>query len=112
MPEHILVFTAVDSSADQAMVHLLAGLEDEAYEIGEQRTLLQHFSPGSCRNLHNSDDEENEPQIEKEEMELSLLMSQRWDSNINDASEKRRYILYLLIILESSNFWSLTYPYF
>ncbi|XP_060094185.1 DNA polymerase zeta catalytic subunit [Heteronotia binoei] len=80
----------MDGSADQAMVRLLDGLEDEGYEIGEQRTLLQHFSPGSCRNLHNSDDEENEPQIEKEEMELSLLMSQRWDSNINDASEKRR----------------------
>ncbi|XP_015276270.1 PREDICTED: DNA polymerase zeta catalytic subunit-like [Gekko japonicus] len=82
----------MDGSADQAMVHLLAGLEDEGYEIGEQRTLFQHFSPGSCRNLHNSDDEENEPQIEKEEMELSLLMSQRWDSNINDVSEKRRSV--------------------
>ncbi|XP_048348598.1 DNA polymerase zeta catalytic subunit [Sphaerodactylus townsendi] len=82
----------MDSSADQAMMHLLAGLEDEGYEIGEQRTLLQKFSPGSCRNLHNSDDEENEPQIEKEEMELSLLMSQRWDNNISDASEKRRSV--------------------
>ncbi|XP_077158008.1 DNA polymerase zeta catalytic subunit isoform X2 [Paroedura picta] len=82
----------MDGSADQAMVHLLAGLEDEGYEIREQRTLLQHFSPGSCRNLYNSDDEEIEPQIEKEEMELSLLMSQRWDSNINDASEKRRSV--------------------
>ncbi|XP_054832300.1 DNA polymerase zeta catalytic subunit [Eublepharis macularius] len=82
----------MDSSADHAMMHLLADLEDEGYEVGEQRTLFQHFSPGSCRNPHNSDDEENEPQIEKEEMELSLLMSQRWDSNINDASEKIRSV--------------------
>lgn len=94
------MFTAVDSGADQAMVHLLAGLEDENYGTGEQRTLLQHLSPGSCRNLHNSDDEENEPQIEKEEMELSFLMSQRWDTNVNDTSENRRYILYLFSYVE------------
>ncbi|XP_061479614.1 DNA polymerase zeta catalytic subunit [Rhineura floridana] len=80
----------MDSSADQAMIHLLAGLEDDGYEIGGQSP--QHFSSGRCRNPQNSDDEENEPQIEKEEMELSLLMSQRWDSNPNDMNSKRRSV--------------------
>nr|XP_020660991.1 DNA polymerase zeta catalytic subunit [Pogona vitticeps] len=80
----------IDSSADQAMVHLLAGLEDDEYDIEEQRRLSQHFSSGSCQNPQNSDDEENEPHIEKEEMELSLLMSQRWDSHPNVIAEKRR----------------------
>ncbi|XP_053237663.1 DNA polymerase zeta catalytic subunit [Podarcis raffonei] len=80
----------MDSSADQAMIHLLAGLEDDGYAIGGHGTLSQHFSSGSCRNPQNSDDEENEPQIEKEEMELSLLMSQRWDSSPNDVNAKRR----------------------
>lgn len=89
------VFPAVDNTADQAMVHLLAGLEDDGYDIGRQRTLSQHLSSGSCRNPQNSDDEENEPQIEKEEMELSLLMSQRWDSSPNDITEKRRYSMFV-----------------
>ncbi|KAJ6660281.1 hypothetical protein lerEdw1_017981 [Lerista edwardsae] len=82
----------VDNSADQAMVHLLAGLEEDEYEIGRQNTLSQHFSSGICKNSQNSDDEENEPQIEKEDIELSLLMSQRWDSNTNDANAKRRSV--------------------
>lgn len=88
-------FATVDSSADQAMIHLLAGLEDDEFEIGQQNTLSQHFSSGICKNSQNSDDEENEPQIEKEDIELSLLMSQRWDSNTKDASAKRRYVLCL-----------------
>uniref|UniRef100_A0A8D2JBW4 DNA polymerase zeta catalytic subunit n=1 Tax=Varanus komodoensis TaxID=61221 RepID=A0A8D2JBW4_VARKO len=82
----------LDNSTDQAMIQLLAGLEDDEYEIGGQNTLLQEFSSGNCRNPQNSDDEENEPQIEKEEMELSLLMSQRWDSSPNDDNVKRRSV--------------------
>ncbi|XP_060609160.2 DNA polymerase zeta catalytic subunit [Anolis sagrei] len=81
----------MDNSVDQAMVHLLAGLEDDGYENGRPNT-LSHFSSGSCQNPQNSDDEENEPQIEKEELELSLLMSQRWDNSPNDVSGKRRSV--------------------
>lgn len=95
MSEFVFLFLSVDSSADQAMIHLLAGLEDDGYAIGGHGTLSQHFSSGSCRNPQNSDDEENEPQIEKEEMELSLLMSQRWDSSPNDVNAKRRYLLFV-----------------
>uniref|UniRef100_A0A8C8SKD4 DNA polymerase zeta catalytic subunit n=1 Tax=Pelusios castaneus TaxID=367368 RepID=A0A8C8SKD4_9SAUR len=80
----------IDNSSDQAMIHLLAGLEDDGYQMGGHRTLSQNHSLGSYRNLQNSDDEENEPQIEKEEMELSLLMSQRWDSSIEDPEAKKR----------------------
>lgn len=82
----------MDSSSDQAMINLLAGLEDDGYQMGGHRTLSQNNSLGSYRNLQNSDDEENEPQIEKEEMELSLLMSQRWDSTIEEHGAKRRYV--------------------
>ncbi|XP_007426650.1 DNA polymerase zeta catalytic subunit isoform X1 [Python bivittatus] len=82
----------MNDSADQAMIHLLAGLEDDGYEIVQQNTLSQHYSSGNYRNLQNSDDEENEPQIEKEEMELSLLMSQQWDSSSNDVNAKRRSV--------------------
>uniref|UniRef100_A0A674KB15 DNA polymerase zeta catalytic subunit n=1 Tax=Terrapene triunguis TaxID=2587831 RepID=A0A674KB15_9SAUR len=82
----------MDSSSDQAMIHLLAGLEDDGYQMGGHRMLSQNHSLGSYRNLQNSDDEENEPQIEKEEMELSLLMSQRWDSSNEEHGEKRRSV--------------------
>ncbi|KAM4902870.1 DNA polymerase zeta catalytic subunit [Sylvia borin] len=78
------------SSADEAMIDLLAGLENDGYQMGHQKTLSHHRSLGSCRNSQNSDDEENEPQREKEEMELSLLMSQRWDSSVEEPGQKRR----------------------
>uniref|UniRef100_A0A8C5JPK4 DNA polymerase zeta catalytic subunit n=1 Tax=Junco hyemalis TaxID=40217 RepID=A0A8C5JPK4_JUNHY len=78
------------SSADEAMIDLLAGLESDGYQMGHQKTLSHHRSLGSWRNSQNSDDEENEPQCEKEEMELSLLMSQRWDSSMEEPGQKRR----------------------
>lgn len=89
---HVWTFSAVDTSADQAMIHLLAGLEDDGYQMRGHRTLPHHHSLGNFRNSQNSDDEENEPQVEKEEIELSLLMSQRWDSSIEEPGAKRRYI--------------------
>ncbi|KGL78713.1 DNA polymerase zeta catalytic subunit, partial [Tinamus guttatus] len=79
-----------DSSADEALIDLLAGLESDGYQMGNHRTGSHHRSLGSCRNSQNSDDEENEPQCEKEEMELSLLMSQPWDSSIEEPGPKRR----------------------
>lgn len=92
-------FSAVSSSADEAMIDLLAGLENDGYQMGHHKTLSHHHSVGSFRNSQNSDDEENEPQCEKEEMELSLLMSQRWDSSIEEPGTKRRYIRDLLLLI-------------
>ncbi|XP_074752271.1 DNA polymerase zeta catalytic subunit [Athene noctua] len=80
----------MDSSADEAMIDLLAGLENDGYQMGHHKALSHHRSLGGCRNSQNSDDEENEPQYEKEDMELSLLMSQRWDSSIEEPGPKRR----------------------
>ncbi|KAM9316643.1 DNA polymerase zeta catalytic subunit [Gastrophryne carolinensis] len=79
------------SSQDQAMVKLLAGLEDDGYT----KDLSKHFSQNSFSARHNfmqnSDDEENEPQVEREDMELSMLMSQRWDSNPEEHDAKRNF---------------------
>lgn len=86
----------MSSSADEAMIDLLAGLENDGYQMGHQKTLSGHRSLGSWRNSQNSDDEENEPQYEKEEMELSLLMSQRWDSSLEEPGPKRRYLFSFL----------------
>ncbi|XP_075059030.1 DNA polymerase zeta catalytic subunit [Mixophyes fleayi] len=79
----------LNNSQDQAMIKLLAGLEDDGYQVDLSRRLSQHSFSARCSNMQNSDDEENEPQVEKEEMELSILMSQRWDSNMEGHDHKR-----------------------
>ncbi|XP_066463164.1 DNA polymerase zeta catalytic subunit [Eleutherodactylus coqui] len=81
----------LDSSQDQAMIKLLAGLEDDGYQVDLSRRLSQHSFSARCSAMQNSDDEENEPQVEKEEMELSILMSQRWDSNLDECGGKRNH---------------------
>ncbi|XP_045700139.1 DNA polymerase zeta catalytic subunit isoform X2 [Phyllostomus hastatus] len=80
----------LDSSPDEALVRLLAGLENDGYQRERNGMPSQCLSFGNTKNPQNSDDEENEPQIEKEEMELSLVMSQRWDSNIEEHCAKKR----------------------
>lgn len=80
----------MDSSPDEALVHLLAGLENDGYQGARNGMPSPCLSFGNTKNPQNSDDEENEPQIEKEEMELSLVMSQRWDSNIEEHCAKKR----------------------
>ncbi|XP_063773215.1 DNA polymerase zeta catalytic subunit isoform X2 [Pseudophryne corroboree] len=79
----------LNNSQDQAMIKLLAGLEDDGYQVDLSRRLSQHSFSARCSNMQNSDDEENEPQVEKEEMELSILMSQRWDNNMEEHDGKR-----------------------
>ncbi|XP_021512883.1 DNA polymerase zeta catalytic subunit isoform X2 [Meriones unguiculatus] len=80
----------MDSSPDAALVHLLAGLESDGYQGEKNRMPLPCHSFGDSQNPQNSDDEENAPQIEKEEMELSLVMSQRWDNDIEEHCAKKR----------------------
>ncbi|XP_028858187.1 DNA polymerase zeta catalytic subunit isoform X2 [Denticeps clupeoides] len=80
----------LDSSQDQAMVDLLAGLEDDGFraDIGRQASQLHLSDSMNCP--YNSDEEEAGPELEKEEAELSLLMSQRWDSGIPEQSSRIR----------------------
>ncbi|XP_060704706.1 DNA polymerase zeta catalytic subunit [Hemiscyllium ocellatum] len=83
------------ASQDQAVVHLLAGLEEDGF--GNARSPFapvrcsQQQSAGSFSYQQNSDDEENEPEIQKEELELSLIMSQRWDGDFPDNIGKMRF---------------------
>ncbi|XP_063108437.1 DNA polymerase zeta catalytic subunit isoform X2 [Cavia porcellus] len=80
----------MDSSPDEALVRLLAGLESDGYQGERNSKPAPCQSFGDTKNPQNSDDEENEPQIEKEEMELSMVMSQRWDSNIEEHCAPKR----------------------
>ncbi|KAE8602678.1 hypothetical protein XENTR_v10014081 [Xenopus tropicalis] len=81
----------LDDNQDEAMVKLLAGLEDDGYQMDMSRRLSQHSFSARYNSMQNSDDEENEPQVEKEEMELSMLMSQRWDNNTEERDTKRNF---------------------
>nr|DBA26585.1 TPA: hypothetical protein GDO54_010826 [Pyxicephalus adspersus] len=81
-----------NSSQDQAMVKLLAGLEDDGYQMNLSNHLSQNSFSARRHTMQNSDDEENEPQVEKDEMELSILMSQRWDSNLEEHDAKRNLV--------------------
>uniref|UniRef100_UPI00398F6E42 DNA polymerase zeta catalytic subunit n=1 Tax=Pristiophorus japonicus TaxID=55135 RepID=UPI00398F6E42 len=84
----------LNASQDQAMVHLLAGLEDDGYGIARSQFApgrSSQQSAGNCSYQQNSDDEENEPEVQKEELELSLIMSQRWDGEFPDNVGKMRF---------------------
>ncbi|XP_032877895.1 DNA polymerase zeta catalytic subunit [Amblyraja radiata] len=85
----------LNTSQDQAMVHLLAGLEDDEYGIARAQFVSgkssQPQSSGNHSCQQNSDDEENEPEVQKEELELSLIMSQRWDGDLLDSVRKMRF---------------------
>uniref|UniRef100_A0A8C7UBM9 DNA polymerase zeta catalytic subunit n=1 Tax=Oncorhynchus mykiss TaxID=8022 RepID=A0A8C7UBM9_ONCMY len=74
----------LDSSQNHAMVDLLAGLEDDGYRAAHMRQNFQHSLPGGGSAHYNSDEEEEGPELEREEAELSLMMSQRWDSDLSE----------------------------
>lgn len=79
-----------DSSRDQAIIDLLAGLEDDGFCRTPARQNSQSRSlPGVTNYNCNSDEEEAGPELDKEEAELSVIMSQRWDS----ASSQRHVYL-------------------
>ncbi|KAG9347443.1 hypothetical protein JZ751_005010 [Albula glossodonta] len=80
----------LDSNQDNAMVELLAGLEDDGYQADLTRTASQQQLSGSVNCPYNSDDEEAVPDLERQDTELSLLMSQRWDRDIPEQSSRRR----------------------
>ncbi|KAJ8008958.1 hypothetical protein DPEC_G00083820 [Dallia pectoralis] len=79
----------LDGSQDRALVDLLAGLEDDGYRAAPIRQNSQHALPGAGYTHYNSDEEEG-PELEREEAELSLLMSQRWDNDLPEPSSRRR----------------------
>ncbi|XP_059212566.1 DNA polymerase zeta catalytic subunit [Centropristis striata] len=81
----------LDSSQDQAMIDLLAGLENDGFCRTPIRQNSQSQSLPGARSYHyNSDEEEAEPEQEKVEAELSFLMSQRWDNEAPDSSPPPR----------------------
>uniref|UniRef100_A0A671NP77 DNA polymerase zeta catalytic subunit n=1 Tax=Sinocyclocheilus anshuiensis TaxID=1608454 RepID=A0A671NP77_9TELE len=79
----------LDSSQDQAMVDLFEALADDGFRADRSRAVSQQLSGiSSC--VCNSDDEEAGPELEKEESELSRIMSQRWDCDMPGLSAGQR----------------------
>ncbi|XP_054590029.2 DNA polymerase zeta catalytic subunit isoform X1 [Nothobranchius furzeri] len=80
-------FHLTDSSRDTSIIDLLAGLEDDSFHRTPIKQGSQSLSHPSARGYHcNSDEEEAEPELEKEETELSVVMSQRWDNEPTEIS--------------------------
>ncbi|XP_056151151.1 DNA polymerase zeta catalytic subunit isoform X2 [Lampris incognitus] len=81
----------LDGSQDHTMVNLLASLEDDGFRAAPMRQNSQSQPlPGSGNFHYNSDEEEAGPELDKEEAELSIVMSQRWDSDPPENSTTRR----------------------
>lgn len=82
-----------DSSQDRAIIDLLAGLEDDGFCRTPIRQNSQSQSLSGARSYHcNSDEEEAGPELDKEEAELSVLMSQRWDNELPENSSLTRQV--------------------
>ncbi|KAK2856635.1 hypothetical protein Q5P01_005370 [Channa striata] len=84
----------LDSSQDHAIIDLLAGLEDDGF----CRTPIRQDSrsqtlPGMQSYHYNSDEEEAGPDLDKEEAELSVIMSQRWDVEAPESSSLPRPVV-------------------
>lgn len=85
-------FCHSENSQDRVLDELLAGFEDPRFQadVGRQNTLA---NSGSCP--YNSDEEEAGPELEREDAELSIMMSQRWDNDILEQSSRQRFVSFL-----------------
>ncbi|XP_032398313.1 DNA polymerase zeta catalytic subunit isoform X2 [Etheostoma spectabile] len=79
----------LESSQDQALNDLLAGLESDGFYRTPVRQNSQSL-PGAGSYHCNSDEEEAGPELDKLEAELSVLMSQRWDNQPPENSPSPR----------------------
>ncbi|KAB5517040.1 hypothetical protein PHYPO_G00184900 [Pangasianodon hypophthalmus] len=79
----------LDNSQDLAMVDFLEGLADHRFQKDVPITAPRQELSESLRCPYNSDEEEAVPELEKEEAELSMMMSQRWDTDIPEPSARR-----------------------
>lgn len=86
----------VDNSQDQAMVDFLEGLADHRFQKDVPITAPRQEISGSLSCPYNSDEEEAVPELEKEEADMSMMMSQRWDMDIPEPSAR-----YMILISPS-----------
>lgn len=83
------------------MVDLFEALADDGFRADRSRAVSQQLS-GIASCVCNSDDEEAGPELEKEESELSRIMSQRWDCDMTGPSAGQSSPDFPLVLLELS----------
>uniref|UniRef100_A0A7N6AHQ1 DNA polymerase zeta catalytic subunit n=1 Tax=Anabas testudineus TaxID=64144 RepID=A0A7N6AHQ1_ANATE len=89
--KEILKENKFDFSQDNAIINLLAGLEDDGFCRTPNRQDSRSQTLPGARSYHcNSDEEEAGPELDKEEAELSVLMSQRWDSETVETFDEQQ----------------------
>lgn len=89
------MFFSTDTSQNHAIIDLLAGLEDDGFHRTPVRLDSKSQSyPGARSYQCNSDDEEAGPELDKEEAELSMIMSQQWDKEPPDSSASQRQVCF------------------
>ncbi|XP_054617424.1 DNA polymerase zeta catalytic subunit isoform X2 [Dunckerocampus dactyliophorus] len=77
----------LDSSQDRAVIDLLAGLADDGFcWTPVLHNSQSHSRTGAKSYDYNSDEEEARPELDKEEEELSVTMSQQWDKEPPESS--------------------------
>uniref|UniRef100_A0A3Q2DKD5 DNA polymerase zeta catalytic subunit n=1 Tax=Cyprinodon variegatus TaxID=28743 RepID=A0A3Q2DKD5_CYPVA len=85
----------LESSQDHALIDLLAGLEDDGFHRSPLRQASKSHSLAGAAAYHcNSDEEEAGPELAKEEAELSMIMSQRWDSERHGRTDPLRQVFF------------------
>lgn len=83
-----------DGSQNHAIIDLLAGLENDGFCKTPIRQNSQSQSFSETRSYRcNSDEEEAGPELEKEDAELSFLMSQRWDNELPENISSVRQVI-------------------
>lgn len=99
-----------DGSEDHAIIDLLADLENDGFRKTPIRSNSQSQSfSGASSYRCNSDEEEAGPELEKEDAELSLLMTQRWD---NEHPENFSSIRQVVSVCLNGNLSFCTLQYF
>lgn len=75
------------------MVDFLEGITDHRFQKDVPITAPRQELSESLSCPYNSDEEEAVPELEKEEAELSMMMSQRWDTDIPEPMAPYEFLI-------------------
>lgn len=75
------------------MVDFLDGLAEHRFQKDVPITAPRQELSGSLSCPYNSDEEEAVPKLEREEAEISMMMSQRWDTDIPEPSVRYEILI-------------------
>lgn len=89
------------------MVDFLEGITDHRFQKDVPITAPRQELSESLSCPYNSDEEEAVPELEKEEAELSMMMSQRWDTDIPEPMARYEILISYFRLCEQALIFSL-----